>query len=118
MSVIAMHLKYIHQVQVHLFVFLMNVRNIWNLTNRLEFVNVRIFSPPLQWFDSRSGPRLPYRWGFDITVTPHAVGLLRTSGRPVAEASTWQHTTLATDRNTCSRRDSNSQEARGRRPTP
>ena len=36
------------------------------------------------------------------------------------QTSTWQHTTLTTDRYSCSRRDSNpqSQQARGRRPTP
>ena len=29
--------------------------------------------------------------------TPHSIGIFRTSDRPVAEASTWQHTTLAID---------------------
>ena len=39
---------------------------------------------------------------------------------PVAETSTWQHTTLTTDSHPCHRRDSNpqSQHASGRRPTP
>ena len=39
------------------------------------------------------------------------------SDRPVAETSTWQHTTLTTERNTCPRRDSNPQpqEASGLR---
>jgi len=52
--------------------------------------------------------------------TPHSVGLLWTSERPVAETSTWQHTTLTTDRHRCRRHDSNpqSQQARGWRPTP
>jgi hypothetical protein len=51
--------------------------------------------------------------------TPHSVGLLWTGDRPVAETSTWQHTTLTRDRHSCRRRDSNpqSQQARGRRPT-
>jgi hypothetical protein len=40
---------------------------------------------------------------------PHSVGLLWTSDRPVAETSTWQHTTLARDRRPCPRRDSNPQ---------
>ena len=34
------------------------------------------------------------------TVT-HTVGLLRTSDQPVTETSTWQHTTITTDRQTC-----------------
>jgi hypothetical protein len=52
--------------------------------------------------------------------TPHSVGLLLTSDQPDAETSTWQHTTLTTDRHPCPRWDSNpqSQQANGRRPTP
>jgi hypothetical protein len=40
--------------------------------------------------------------------------------RPVAETSTWHHTTLTTDRHPCPRWDSNLQPqlASGRRPTP
>ena len=30
--------------------------------------------------------------------TPHSVGLISTSDRPVVETSTWQHTTITTDR--------------------
>jgi len=54
------------------------------------------------------------------TDTPHSVGLLWTSDKPVAETCTWQHTTLTTDRHPCPGRDSNaqSQHARGRKPTP
>jgi len=33
--------------------------------------------------------------------TLHSVGHLWTSDRPVAESSTWQHTTLTTDRHSC-----------------
>ena len=33
--------------------------------------------------------------------TPHSVGLLWTSDQLVAETSTWQHTTLTTDRHPC-----------------
>ena len=52
--------------------------------------------------------------------TPHSVGLLWTRGRPVAETSTWQHTTFTRDRHPCCRRDSNPhpEQASGRRPTP
>ena len=51
--------------------------------------------------------------------TQNLVGLLWTSDQPNTEASTWQHTTLTTDKLPCLRRDSNpqSQQARGRRST-
>ena len=51
--------------------------------------------------------------------TPHSVGFLWTSDQPDAETSTWQHTTLTTDRHPCPRHDSNPQfqQASGRRPT-
>jgi hypothetical protein len=38
-----------------------------------------------------------------IHDTPHSVGLLWTSDQSVAETSTWQHTTLTTDRHPCLR---------------
>ena len=43
-----------------------------------------------------------------------------TSDQLVAETSAWQHTTLTRDKHPCPRRDSNpqSQQAKGRRPTP
>jgi hypothetical protein len=46
--------------------------------------------------------RLIFR-GFTITHsdTPHSVGLLCTRDQLVAETSTWQHTTLTTDRHPC-----------------
>jgi hypothetical protein len=51
--------------------------------------------------------------------TPQSVGLLWTSDEPVAEISTWQHTTLTRGTQSCLRRDSNPQfqRASGRRPT-
>ena len=51
--------------------------------------------------------------------TPHTEGVLWTSVRPVAETSTWPHTTLTRKRRPCLRRVSNpqSQHASGRRPT-
>ena len=54
------------------------------------------------------------------TDTPHSVGLLWTRDRPVAETSTWQHTTFTTDKHPCPLRDSNppSQQVNGRRPAP
>ena len=60
--------------------------------------------------------------GFLITHNdaPQSVGLQWTSDQPVAETSTWQHTTLTTDKHLCPWWDSNprSQQASGRRPTP
>jgi len=52
--------------------------------------------------------------------TPHSVGILWTSVRSFAETCTWQHTKLAGDRYPCPRQDYNtqSQQPRGRRPTP
>jgi hypothetical protein len=51
--------------------------------------------------------------------TPLSVGLLWTSDRPFAEASTWQHTTVTRDKQPCLRVDSNteSKSASSRRPT-
>jgi len=51
---------------------------------------------------------------------PHSVGLFWTSDQPDAEISTWQHTTLTTDKHPFPWRDSNlqSQQASGRRLTP
>jgi len=54
------------------------------------------------------------------TTTHHmSVGLLWTSDHLVAETSTWQHTTLTTDKPPCPWWDSNprSQQASDRRPT-
>jgi hypothetical protein len=59
-----------------------------------------------------SSPMARQPWGglglvifrrFTITLidTPHSVGLLWTSDQPVAETSTWQHTTLTRDRHPC-----------------
>jgi hypothetical protein len=49
---------------------------------------------------------------------PQSVGLLWTSDQFVAEASTWQYTTLTTDKHPCPRWDSNPQyqQASGLRP--
>ena len=58
--------------------------------------------------------------GFKITHNdaPQSVGLLRTIDQFVVETSTWQHTTLTTDKRPCPRWYSNpqSQQARGLRP--
>ena len=63
-----------------------------------------------------------HRWGFYNTHSDalQSVGLLWTSDELVKKTSTWQHTTLTTDRHPCPRWDSypRSQQASGRRPTP
>ena len=53
------------------------------------------------------------------TDTPQSVGILWTSDQPDPGTSTWQHTTLTTDRHPCPRRDTKprSQQASGRRQT-
>jgi hypothetical protein len=49
---------------------------------------------------------------------PHSMGLLWTGDEPDAETSSWQHTTVTRDRNSCPRQDSNPQfqQANGRNP--
>ena len=49
-----------------------------------------------------------------------SIGLLWKGDQPIAETSTWQHTTLTTDKHLCPRWDSNprSRKACGRRLTP
>jgi hypothetical protein len=63
-----------------------------------------------------------FLWVHFITLkhTAQSVGLLWTSGRPVAETSTWQHKHCTRDKHPCPQWDSNprSQQALGRRPTP
>jgi hypothetical protein len=58
-------------------------------------------------------------WSHSVTHT-HSVGLLWTRDQPMAETSTWQHTTVTRDSYPCPRLDSNpqSQEASGYRLTP
>ena len=69
-----------------------------------------------------SGPGPPHSPGFWIirNDVPQSVGLLWTSDQLVAETSSWQNTTLTTDRHPYPRWNSNpqSQQASGRRPTP
>jgi hypothetical protein len=50
------------------------------------------------------GPRPPHfsrLHDHTLLDTPHSVGLLWMSDQPVAQTSTWQHTTLTTDRHPC-----------------
>ena len=74
-------------------------------------------SPPPRGATAPSEPSPPHCRGFTMTDTPQSVGLLWISDQPVAETSTWQHTT---DRHPCPRWESNpqSQPASCHRPTP
>jgi len=65
-------------------------------------------------------------WGLLLNVIilsfthTHSVGLFWTRDQPVAETSTWQHTTFQETHSSSPHRNSNpqSQPASGRRPTP
>jgi hypothetical protein len=50
--------------------------------------------------------------------TPQSVGFLWTVDQPVAENTTWQHTTFTIDWSPCPRRDSNPQSSQASGPTP
>jgi hypothetical protein len=54
------------------------------------------------------GLKSPRVWGFLLTHkdAPQSVGFLSTSDQSFAETSTWQHTTLTTDKHPCPRLDS------------
>ena len=71
---------------------------------------------------AKRGPWPPHSWGFLITHNDASlsVGLLWTSDQLVADTSTWQHTTLTTDKHPCPQWDSSprSQQASSRSPTP
>jgi len=54
-------------------------------------------------------------WGFTLT---HLVGLLWNSDQPIAETSTWQHTTLIRDTHATAEFERATQHASGCRPTP
>jgi hypothetical protein len=60
------------------------------------------------------------QWHTHTHTHTHSIGLLWTSDWPLAETSTWQHTTLTKQRHQCPQRNSNpqSQQASGHRPTP
>jgi len=64
------------------------------------------------WLDSPRWARVsrPCRV---FTITPHLVELLWTSDEHVAVTSTWQHTTLTTDRLQCHRRNPSKRETAG-----
>ena len=95
-----------------------------NFPDKLVFVHTFIF---FSWRDSPPGGLGLFLihenfGGSQITHndTPQSVGFLWTSDQLVVETSTWQHTTLTTDKYPCPWWDSNprSQQASGRRPTP
>ena len=93
----------------------------YSMLNVMSFKKIIIFLivPPVNWVcetpsyyngmlklwfffcgaAAQCGPWPPHSWGFEITHNDasQSVGLLWTSDQLVAETSTWQHTTLATD---------------------
>jgi hypothetical protein len=89
--------------------------NILSLEDGLFYKITLFFLCPTSVYLTRLGVEGYY--SFDHTQW---VGLLWTRDRPVAETSTWQHTTLTTEKHPCPQRDSNlqSQQAIGCRPTP
>jgi hypothetical protein len=76
-----------------------------------------IDSPPIAQ-ESPVGQGLLIMASQSHSDTPHSVGQLWTSYQPIAETSTWQHTTPARDRHTCLLWDMNpqSQQASSHRP--
>ena len=103
---------------------LLNSFLLWPLSYFLFVSFSSLYTAKLFFYGATApwGPRPPQcsRLHDHTWDTPHSVGLLWTSDQPEAETSTWQHTTLTRDRQSCPRRDSNpqSQQAIGRRPTP
>jgi hypothetical protein len=103
-------------------------RNISNKTRNLFFrwplhifpLILSIFVYFFPWRNSPQWARAFIEASRSHSGTPHSVRLFWTSESHVAETSTWQHTTVTTDRHLCCRRDSNpqSQQASGRKPTP
>jgi len=80
----------------------------WHFTlNKSHHQKLHIYSIPIFYVFGREsppvGPGPPHSRGFYITHNDaaHSVGLLRTSDQLVAETSTWQHTTITTDKHPC-----------------
>ena len=65
-----------------------------------QYLTTFFFLIFLGWTDL-VGLALLYEVARSLSDTPHSVGLLWTSDRHVAENSTWQQTTLTTDRHLC-----------------
>ena len=90
----------------------------------IHFFSLLALQPPLGvvFYSPLVGFSLLALRGFLITHNdaPHSVELLWTNDQSVAETSTWQHTTLTTDKYPCPGWDSNpqSQRASSQRPTP
>ena len=88
---------------------------------RTKYATTNIFSALyiLFW---RCGPTRAFASSFTrfLQIThhdaPQSVGLLWTSDQLVAETSTWQNTTLTTDRHSWRQRDSNPQNSAGEGP--
>jgi hypothetical protein len=73
----------------------------WRIETYLEFKQFvhetyRIVDLPSSTYSQQVSRLFIFTWSH--SDTPHSVGLLWTRDRPVAEASTWQHTTLTRDK--------------------
>ena len=91
-----------------------------NTAFKMELSNfVEFFWFFSHWSTALVGICLLYKVPRSHSDTPHSVGPLWKSDRPVANNFTWQHISIARDRHHCPRRDSNpqSQQANGRWPT-
>jgi len=106
--------RFLHHTQTHF--------TLWGSSITLRHTS--LCEVPLSHSDTLHSVRFLYYtqthftlWGSSITLrhtslcevplshsdTLHSVGLVRKSDLPVAETSTWQHTTLTTDRHSCPR---------------
>ena len=86
--------------------------------NMVHFLCNYIFFSMVQQPPMRQG-LLIFEVSRSHSDTLQSVEILLTSDQPNAATTTWQHTTLTTDRHPCPQWDSNpqSQQASGRRPT-
>jgi hypothetical protein len=99
------------------YLFILSTKCIFNCCGSYSYIYIYIYFPP--WQTSPQLARASSLSRLD-DHTALSVGLLWASDEPNADNSTWQHTTLTTERHTCHRRHSNpqSQQASGHRPTP
>jgi len=88
----------------------------WQCEDRLVFqeglCSLELVPPSPRGATAPSGREPPHYLGLGFTITlihTTPVGLLWTSDQSVAEAATWQHTTLTRDRHSCPRRYSKPQ---------
>jgi hypothetical protein len=94
----------------------LNIKSVWNVWKQNIYDNISLMKQ--KFVVSHRYKWAPRCWGWRSHLdTPHVVGLLGKSDQSVTNTSTWQHTTLITDRHACPRRESNpqSQQSSGRK---